>query len=788
MPTATGSRPHQDHAPQYTSPCARETNMEGRERTPAAHSDLVGVQQPYANQPPRETTLLDPGTQHKYHDSTSIQASESTDSSPTTTISTADSCSTTETSPNSSPESPITIIPLSSYTSSTFGLRGLDDLTMSNTPVGHHALSYDRPMTSPGPRKPRNAKGLALNLSPSQMSSHLRTSAPASPSFVKPEIPKARKKPSILSLQTSAATPLQPRLTFEPPPTPGAIRTTTIRHAHSSPQLLYSPARSSLAGPEGGMQLPHFERSRISGLSSTFRRPSTLKESTSMGPDATIEEEDSPIRTQMATRSMADIRGDAFDVPISQEDAKSPGYPDGPVMIYEPNVYLYLEPTAEEARKFDVVVNVAQEVKNPFKTEVQPSPGPPPMDRSWPVFDPMDLEDRDDVPEPDTAVSLATFKTAFEFQPSDAPTGFSDTSSITPKASEVQPVPEYIHVPWEHNTDIAKDLMGLCELIDSRAKEGKKVLIHCQQGASRSASLIIAYGMYTNPELSVNDAYHAAQARSRWISPNMKLMYALQDFQKDVEKKKQGASGIRSRSGRSPTKHRTTLSADAIEFSPKEPQTAPLPSENGGMVRSKSPAGSPNRSRGHSTPSFGGVSPGPSSAPSAFSWVPRFDRTPELAGPDPEPRLLDDFGPSIPHPPSPPRSVPPLSSSSRDFHASGFASHRVNHNLSHLGLSSLSGNEPPISKGPTSVPTFANLPPKQQFASHSVAGDVPPTPSLFSPGFMSPRVAEFSINPFHPPLPVRSIGSLVLPPASVDPRSPATKGEAPIIRSIDEFL
>ncbi len=109
--------------------------------------------------------------------------------------------------------------------------------------------------------------------------------------------------------------------------------------------------------------------------------------------------------------------------------------------------------------------------------------------------------------------------------------------------------------------------------------------MHCQQGASRSASLIIAYGMYQNPDLSVNDAYYAAQAKSRWISPNMRLMYCLQDFQKEVSKKKLGPLGSafsKPRSGKSPTKHRLTLSADNIDMAPpKEPLTAPAPWRGG---------------------------------------------------------------------------------------------------------------------------------------------------------------------------------------------------------------
>jgi tyrosine-protein phosphatase len=81
--------------------------------------------------------------------------------------------------------------------------------------------------------------------------------------------------------------------------------------------------------------------------------------------------------------------------------------------------------------------------------------------------------------------------------------------------------PEYIHIPWEHNSDIVPDLLRLCKLIDERVNQGKKVLVHCQCGVSRSASLVVAYGLYKDPSLSVQEAYDAVKAKSKWIGPNM---------------------------------------------------------------------------------------------------------------------------------------------------------------------------------------------------------------------------------------------------------------------------
>ncbi|KAJ4304462.1 tyrosine/serine/threonine protein phosphatase [Collariella sp. IMI 366227] len=320
----------------------------------------------------------------------------------------------------------------------------------------------------------------------------------------------------------------------------------------------------------------------------------------------TAESADSSPTTTMANRTTFDI--EPFHEDLNNEDQKSPGYPDGPIAIYGDNVFLYLEPTAEEASRFDVVINVAREVSNPFK-----------------VFASPEIEERpaEDSPIPETAATTASFATAYEYFPESA-----DTTPTTPKAQPLKE-PEYIHIPWDHNTDISQDLKKLCETIDTRTKEGKKVLVHCQQGASRSASLIIAYGLYQKPELSVNDAYYAAQAKSRWISPNMRLMYCLQDFQKENAKRRPSPiAGLKPRLGRgSPTKHRMTMSADNIDVPTKEPLTAPLPGDSA-TSNGPSPARSPKRARADSTPNRGEpISPGPSSAPSSFSWSEKEDES-----------------------------------------------------------------------------------------------------------------------------------------------------------------
>ncbi|KAJ2977528.1 hypothetical protein NUW58_g7784 [Xylaria curta] len=542
--------------------------------------------------------------------------------------------------------------------------------------------------------------------------------------------------------------------------------------------------KSATFGPSGGMTFPTVFERGTSGLSEVLRPTKLGSVSDECG--STIMEEDSPIKPQLANRAAMDFEP-FHDESENNEDQKSPGYPDGPIAIYSDNVYLYLEPTAEEASKFDVVINVAREVHNPFVATAD-------------KHNEADSEPMAQSPIPDTAMTNDSFATAFEYPPREEPGSETPT---TPKAASWNE-PEYIHIPWDHNTDIATDLMTLCEMIDKRTREGKKVLVHCQQGASRSASLIIAYGIYQNPGLTVNDAYYAAQAKSRWISPNMRLMYCLQDFQKEVSKKRlPPRSAACPRSGRSPTKHRLTLSADAIDIKPKEPMTAPLPEQKEGASESSNPDRSFLHSRGKSTSNIEAISPGPSSAPSSFSWsendegkkietVARFNFGDTLAPPTIfEPKLglspLQSFSSEssfFKPPPSPgfPRDFP---SEPRNF---GFHDHNIglkrqNPFGSHDELSpreiviapTLPHDDTLMSPR---VETMTNNPLHDSLSELSGMKFVesPPTPTE---GLFSPRETMFPRNPWLP---------FGRPSQIADPRSPPTRGETPITRSIDDVL
>lgn len=432
---------------------------------------------------------------HITHDTTPSLSSDSSESSPTTTISTFDSAPTAEQSPSSSPESPISYLPLPPFH------QTMDSQKSRPLPLARESSPIDllSPTRSESPSsKERNVKNLSLNVDltlprPSSAGSSETThafSAPTSPLKGPPK--SARRKPNNLTIQT----PGFERTSFpsrEIPPTP-SFRPALKQH-ESSPLLpsLTSPR----ALPFGGMQLPSLSVNRLSPFSGS----------------------DPNLSHPVQSAGLSEVKEDAGDAtaPKSQE-AQERGYPDGPVQIYDCGVYLFLEPSREEASKFDTVINVAKEVACPFK-----APSPDTRNSVMAVWrnssNPASVE-------PLTAMSEKSFKSAFEWP---APT---ETSPSTPKA--VQREPEYLHVAWDHNSEILEDLYPLCQIIDARVASGKTVLIHCQLGVSRSASLIIAYGLYKGFKTDFHSMYTSVKERSQWVGPNMSLIYQLMDFRTKV--------------------------------------------------------------------------------------------------------------------------------------------------------------------------------------------------------------------------------------------------------------
>ncbi|KAI5369791.1 Putative tyrosine-specific protein phosphatase [Septoria linicola] len=510
---------------------------------------------------------------HHHNLSDSTNTTGSNDSSPTTTISTVDDSSATEPSPGSSPESP----PPTTFTVGMLRPRTADE----------RSAPFFELQKQPPPRKGRNLKNLAVVTSRHPARAASTTSLPLeaqphaapsilSPSFVKPPTPPRRKPSNLgLTLLTPGGSKPVPQLAI--PPTPGFARPGALRHFQSSPSLPLVP----------GFALPHhnaveFQKQRA--LDTIFSPVAIPSESPPI-PEADEEEQN-------------------FDVPLSREEQPQ-AYPEGPICVYDPYIDLYLEPTAEQARQYDVVMNVASEVRNPLINENSGAMGLDPelrIDGGGGIqFKPR--QDRDHLVVRKSELQDNASSDASPTTPKASPMGTTFSSAHTPTQE-----PEYIHVKWEHNSDIVPDLLRLCKLIDERVTQGKRVLVHCQCGVSRSASLVVAYGLYKNPSMSVQEAYDAIKRRSKWIGPNMNLIMQLQEFRSSLARG--GLLTSRSTlSTLSPLTPGSALSEWHGPFSSKsppvhgEPQSAIDPPANDGT-----------------NDSLGAVSPGPSSAPSGFPW------------------------------------------------------------------------------------------------------------------------------------------------------------------------
>ncbi|KAL8773008.1 MAG: hypothetical protein Q9209_002028 [Squamulea sp. 1 TL-2023] len=735
----------------------------------------------------------------------------------------------TEPSPSSSPESATSILPIASFkslsTSSivTTGHYANGDSLASSFPVLPGIHRADSPN-----KKMRNMKNLSVNISSSarqtpqlpklslgtnpNASFNHAFSAPPTPSFIVPPKPP-KKRPSNLGLTISTpdsgASGQSSEGTIQAvPPTPADPQPRTLRYLQSASSV--PMVSSPTVAPEGGMRLPPFGNASVPSRMGGKGRPPL-----SISRHSSVDSQASPIRIQMLEHVQEEPD---YDLPLSRE-AKSPAYPQGPVCIYDPGVFLYLEPSDTEASQFDVVLNVAREVRNPFRAAVS--------NTSASYSNAMLQDLAGQIPtaansgENLSAIKMSELGRSFSTAVGSIVNEEHRYVSSTPKPP--MPQPEYIHVPWDHNTNLVDDLLRLCELIDLRVQDGKRVLVHCQCGVSRSASLVVAYGLYKNPELSVQEAYDAVKSRSRWIGPNMNLIYQLNEFRGKLLKNpastfanwqgwKNGATSkfnannalsSEHRGSRPPSSHRNSHQEPLIASSRKDHELTPV------RANSFSPPGSAQLTRLTTSEA---VSPGPSSAPPDVQWPPGKDvnegnesqvwvQEPEqmpvtAIKVDEKSKTGKEFKrkheTSVIENPSSVKLVEPrISGPSSLIEAQELAPGRT--------AAALPTSYPkPLPGGFSSIPTRKQVPRPLPFrqvpqveVDRSVVDDVPKTPSL-----LSPRAAEFTASPFPRTAAGDLAGSSVFEQTIIsqkathddDPRSPVQKGEAPITRNIFEVI
>ncbi|KAJ9076429.1 tyrosine/serine/threonine protein phosphatase [Entomophthora muscae] len=84
---------------------------------------------------------------------------------------------------------------------------------------------------------------------------------------------------------------------------------------------------------------------------------------------------------------------------------------------------------------------------------------------------------------------------------------------------------------WDHNQDNIQEFFAASfNFINLARSLGVGVLIHCQCGVSRSASLMIGYVMQAN-NLSFESAYQHVKSKSSVVSPNLSLIAQLLEFE-----------------------------------------------------------------------------------------------------------------------------------------------------------------------------------------------------------------------------------------------------------------
>jgi tyrosine-protein phosphatase MSG5 len=684
--------------------------------------------------------------QHQHRESTASIHSDSTDSSPTTTISTFDSPSITDPSPSSSPESPSSLLPLSSFQKMMDSPKKKDAPYQSSQPTTFFPA---QPRSESPASKERNVKNLSLNMNVSAARPVSSSAADGIHAFSAPTSPlrgplkTGRRKPNNLTIQTPSFEKTTFAAAAEVPPTPS--NRPSLKHHESSPALpsLMSPTTA----PPTGMQLPPISMSRL------LSRPGSESSFSSLS---------------VSSQGLQDVKEETdVNEALKSQEAQERGYPDGPIRIYDSGVYLYLEPSREEASKFDTIINVAKEVNNPFSK--------PSFDAKSSVMSVWRSSERQDSPEPQTAVSDVSFKSAFEW-----PQTNQATSPTTPKARLAEP--EYIHVPWDHNSEILNDLYALCQIIDSRIAARKSVLIHCQLGVSRSASLVIAYGLYKGLKADFHSMYTSVKERSQWVGPNMSLIYQLMDFRAkcasgeyDVVSKPASQDWFlrpNPESEMTPRPRSVPLDVSTAPLPPsKSTQSLPLSTPDSGSNLSS--VGQPAPLAGEDQNATRKIS-----LPTALSNIALTSPSSESA------TTTSPTSPSQDAPPVPPRSAKrsaprPLPLRERTHVSNPF-------------------EIPPHT--PRDVSNGAQMVSYAPFKMDLVMHDVPPTPSIFSP-----RVAEFKATPFG----ITNAGDLATekslkkpgqgkrtsifsPPTAhlaIDPRSPHQGNEnGEIMRHIDDVL
>ncbi|KAA1468654.1 hypothetical protein DENSPDRAFT_794741 [Dentipellis sp. KUC8613] len=205
---------------------------------------------------------------------------------------------------------------------------------------------------------------------------------------------------------------------------------------------------------------------------------------------------------------------------LRKEEEGSPSVPylDGPIEIL-PKIWLGSEDNARNwpvlmERSIRSILNVAKEVNSPFDSLSAQS-------------------------------SLRPFSSTPNL--SDTLKEQQDTYYPPHKLSG-RPGMHYLKLQWSHGqTDLVQHgFAAAMAFVDQSLERGDGVLIHCQCGISRSATMVIALVMRAAalrsasapPEVwelkGMQAAYAYVKEKSKWVGPNMSLIYQLLDYERTL--------------------------------------------------------------------------------------------------------------------------------------------------------------------------------------------------------------------------------------------------------------
>ncbi|KAJ8702831.1 tyrosine/serine/threonine protein phosphatase [Pleurotus ostreatus] len=219
-----------------------------------------------------------------------------------------------------------------------------------------------------------------------------------------------------------------------------------------------------------------------------------------------------------------------------EEEEGSPGSPtapyrDGPIQII-PNIWLGSEDNARDWKTLHTlgikcILNVAKEISSPFESVASGAPRP-----LRPVASTPNLGHKDE--------------TKGTYYPPHVPSG--------------RPGIHYLKLQWSHGQQnlVEEGFPAAMLFCDAALERGEGVLIHCQCGISRSATMVIALVMRAAAENSplvppeiwelkgMQGAYSFVKEKSKWVGPNMSLIYQLIEYERKLKGNLSPASSERS--------------------------------------------------------------------------------------------------------------------------------------------------------------------------------------------------------------------------------------------------